>query len=338
MTTAPTPVPASASAAQRGGGAPGPVSPSSPAATAAPAPTTTTGTAAGRRSPRPARGRAGRSRAWLAALPLLLFFVIGFGLPAVAIAIGAFTTSTDAPDGGGTFTTDNLTGSLQGAYFTALWGSVKLSLLTALIATVVGLPLAQAVATSRFRVFREAVLSASGVLANFGGVPLAFMFVATLGNSGEVTKRLGLTKHGWNLYTFSGLSVVYLYFLVPLMVITITPALEGLRVQWREAAYNNGATVVQYWRHVALPVLVPSLLGGFVLLFGASFAAYATAEAMVGSSVPLISMQIGDALSGNVLVGQGNLALALGLDMIVVACLVMAVYLPLQRRSAKWLA
>ena len=132
--------------------------------------------------------------------------------------------------------------------------------------------------------------------------------------------------------------MVYLYFLVPLMVITITPALEGLKAQWREAASNNGATSLQYWRHVALPVLLPSLLGGFVLLFGASFAAYATAEAMVGSSVPLISMQIGDALSGNVLVGQGNLALALGLDMIVVACLVMALYLPLQRRSAKWLA
>ncbi|MBV2151411.1 ABC transporter permease subunit [Kitasatospora sp. SUK 42] len=326
MTTAPTPVPAPASAAHSGGGATaGPVTPATATATTA-------------KAPRPGRRRTGGSRAWLAALPLLLFFVIGFGLPAVAIAIGAFTTSTDAPDGGGTFTTDNLTGSLQGAYWTALWGSVKLSLLTALIATVVGLPLAQAVATSRFRVFREAVMSASGVLANFGGVPLAFMFVATLGNSGEVTKKLGLTRHGWNLYTFSGLSVVYLYFLVPLLVITITPALEGLKAQWREAAANNGATALQYWRHVALPVLVPSLLGGFVLLFGASFAAYATAEAMVGSSVPLISMQIGDALSGNVLVGQGNLALALGLDMIVVACLVMAVYLPLQRRSAKWLA
>ncbi|MFF1786328.1 ABC transporter permease [Kitasatospora sp. NPDC058243] len=349
MTTAPTPVPAPASAAQSGGGAPGPAAttPATADATTAKATDTTattattaksTETAETARAPRPGKPRAGRGRAWLAALPLLLFFLVGFGLPAVAIAIGAFTTSPDAPDGGGTFTTDNLTGSLQGAYWTALWGSVKLSLLTALIATVVGLPLAQAVATSRFRVFREAVLSASGVLANFGGVPLAFMFVATLGNAGEVTKKFGLTSHGWNLYTFTGLSVVYLYFLVPLMVITITPALEGLRTQWREAAYNNGATVVQYWRHVALPVLVPSLLGGFVLLFGASFAAYATAEAMVGSSVPLISMQIGDALSGNVLVGQGNLALALGLDMIVVACLVMAVYLPLQRRSAKWLA
>ncbi|MFJ9696176.1 ABC transporter permease [Kitasatospora sp. NPDC101183] len=325
MTTAPTPVPASTPAAQSGGGAPGPAAPSTASARTA-------------KAPRPGRRRSGGSRAWLGALPLILFFAIGFGLPAVAIAIGAFTTSSDAPDGGGTFTTDNLTSSLQGAYWTAMWGSVKLSLLTALISTIVGLPLAQAVATSRFRMFREAVMSASGVLANFGGVPLAFMFVATLGNSGEVTKRLGLTKHGWNLYTFSGLSVVYLYFLVPLMVITITPALEGLKSQWREAASNNGATAVQYWRHVALPVLLPSLLGGFVLLFGASFAAYATAEAMVGSSVPLISMQIGDALSGNVLVGQGNLALALGLDMIVVACLVMAVYLPLQRRSAKWLA
>ncbi|HJD81467.1 ABC transporter permease subunit [Kitasatospora aureofaciens] len=328
MTTAPTPVPATASAAQSGGGAPGPAS----------SPTASAVTVVQTGAPRPAGRRARGSRAWLAALPLVLFFAIGFGLPAVAIAVGAFTTSSDAPDGGGTFTTDNLTGSLQGAYWTALWGSVKLSLLTALIATVVGLPLAQAVATSRFRAFREAVMSASGVLANFGGVPLAFMFVATLGNSGEVTRKLGLTEHGWNLYTFSGLSVVYLYFLVPLMVITITPALEGLKAQWREAASNNGATSLQYWRHVALPVLLPSLLGGFVLLFGASFAAYATAEAMVGSSVPLISMQIGDALSGNVLVGQGNLALALGLDMIVVACLVMALYLPLQRRSAKWLA
>ncbi|KJK58680.1 ABC transporter permease [Saccharothrix sp. ST-888] len=324
MTTAPTPVPTPAAADLGGGaGAPGTATPESRAASSA---------------PRPARRSRGGSRAWLAALPLLLFFVVGFGLPTVAITIGAFTTSTDSPDGGGTFTTANLTDSLQGAYWTALFGSIKLSLLTALIGTVVGLPLAQAVLTSRFRMFREAVLSGSGVLANFGGVPLAFMFVATLGNSGEVTQKLGLTKHGWNLYTFSGLSVVYLYFLVPLMILTITPALEGLRVQWREAASNNGATVLQYWRHVALPVLLPSLLGGFVLLFGASFAAYATAEAMVGSSVPLISMQIGDALSGNVLVGQGNLALALGLDMIVVACLVMAIYLPLQRRSAKWLA
>ena len=89
---------------------------------------------------------------------------------------------------------------------------------------------------------------------------------------------------------------------------------------------------------MALPVLLPTLLGGFVLLFGSSFAAYATAAAMVGSSIPLVTLQIADAISGNVLVGQESVALALSLDMVLVAGLVMAVYLPLQRRSARWLA
>ena len=250
---------------------------------------------------------------------------------------GAFTAK-DPATGATSYTLGNLTTSLKGAYLTALLGSVKLSAVSAALGTLVGLPLAQAVVTSRFRALREAVLTASGVLANFGGVPLAFAFVATLGNAGVLTRHFGLTSKGWDLYSFWGLVVVYLYFLIPLMVLTVTPALDGLRVQWREAARNNGATAVQYWRFVALPVLRPTLLGGFVLLFGSAFAAYATAAAMVGSSIPLVTLQIADAISGNVLVGQENVALALSLDMVLVAGLVMAVYLPLQRRSARWLA
>ncbi|WP_432191680.1 ABC transporter permease [Streptomyces sp. bgisy027] len=273
----------------------------------------------------------------LAVLPLLVFTALAFGLPALAMLNGAFTVKAPAT-GATSYTADNLTNSLQGAYLTALLGSVKLSAVSAALGALVGLPLAQAVVTSRFRALREAVLTASGVLANFGGVPLAFAFVATLGNAGVLTRHLGLTDKGWDLYSFWGLVLVYLYFLIPLMVLTITPALEGLRSQWREAAQNNGATTVQYWRHVALPVLLPTLLGGFVLLFGSAFAAYATAAAMVGSSIPLVTLQIADALSGNVLVGQENVALALSLDMVLVAGLVMALYLPLQRRSARWLA
>ncbi|MFI6936021.1 ABC transporter permease [Streptomyces sp. NPDC050287] len=278
-----------------------------------------------------------RPLGWLAVVPLLVFTAVAFGVPALAMLDGAFTAK-DPATGAGSYTVDNLTASLRGAYLTALLGSVKLSAVSASIAAVAGLPLAQAVVTSRFRALREAVLTASGVLANFGGVPLAFAFVATLGNAGVLTRHLGLTDKGWDLYSFWGLVIVYLYFLIPLMVLTITPALDGLRSQWREAAQNNGATSVQYWRHVALPVLLPSLLGGLVLLFGSAFAAYATAAAMVGSSIPLVTLQIADALSGNVLVGQENVALALSLDMVLVAGLVMAVYLPLQRRSARWLA
>ncbi|MEU1302308.1 ABC transporter permease [Streptomyces shenzhenensis] len=277
-----------------------------------------------------------RAPGWLAVAPLLAFTAVAFGIPALAMLNGAFTVQ-DRATGTTSYTLGNLTTSLQGPYLTALAGSVKLSAVTAVLGVALGLPLAQAVVASRSRALRDAVLTGSGVLANFGGVPLAFAFVATLGNAGVLTRHLGLADAGWSLYSFWGLVIVYLYFLIPLMVLTITPALDGLRSQWREAARNNGATTVQYWRHVALPVLAPSLLGGLVLLFGSAFAAYATAAAMVGSTVPLVTLQIADAISGNVLVGQENVALALSLDMVLVAGLVMAVYLPLQRRSARWL-
>jgi putative spermidine/putrescine transport system permease protein len=293
-------------------------------------PTTTAVVRRGRAVASSGRGRTGH---WLAAVPLLVFVLLAFGIPALAMLNGALRSNgTDAH-----YTFANIAATTHGGYLTALWGSVRLSALSALLATVLGLPLAQAVVTARGGALRRIVLSASGVLANFGGVPLAFAFVATLGNAGVLTQRLHLTDHGWSLYSFTGLTIVYLYFLIPLMVLTVVPALDGLRAQWREAAHNNGATTWQYWRHVALPVLTPSLLGGFVLLFGSAFAAYATAAAMVGATVPLVTLQIANTLNSNVSADQANVALALSLDMVVVAAIVMAIYLPLQRRSARWL-
>ncbi|MEV0411510.1 ABC transporter permease subunit [Streptomyces sp. NPDC050448] len=290
------------------------------------------GTAGGSTS----RRRRRSPRTWLAALPLLAFTGLCFGIPLGAIAFGA-VTQTDPATGATRLTGEHLTRSLQGPYLGSLIGSVQLSALTATVGGVLGVLIAQAVVTSRSRALRSAALTASGVLANFGGVPLAFAFIATVGISGVVTQLADLGSLGWSLYSFTGLAVVYLYFLIPLMVLVIVPALDGLRPQWREAAQNNGASGWQFWRHVGLPVLAPSLLGGFVLLFGTAFAAHATAAALVGGSVPLVTLKIADALSGNVMTGQENVALALGLDMILIAGLVMAVYLPLQRRSARWL-
>ncbi|QIQ04930.1 ABC transporter permease [Streptomyces liangshanensis] len=290
-----------------------------------PAPGAADGTRRRRRAP----------RAWLGTLPLLVFAGLCFGLPVGALLYGAVTHKE--PGRATSLTGENITTTLHGAYLNSLTGSVELSALTALVGTVLGMLIAQAVVTSRGGALRESVLTASGVLANFGGIPLAFAFVATLGISGVVTQLVHLDTLGWNLYSFTGLSVIYLYFLVPLMVLISVPALDGLRPQWREAAQNAGATDGQFWRHVGLPVLAPTLLGGFVLLFGSAFAAYATAAALVGGSVPLVTLKIADALSGNVQVGQENVALALSLDMIVIAGLVMAVYLPLQRRSTRWL-
>ncbi|SDL98127.1 putative spermidine/putrescine transport system permease protein [Nonomuraea maritima] len=269
-----------------------------------------------------------RSRGRLGALPLLAFYAVVFGVPAVALVVGAFTVQ-------GRPSLANVSQSLQGGYLTAMIGSVRLSAVVAVLGAVLGTFLAYAVVTSRFTLLRESVLTASGVLANFGGVPLAFFWIATLGNSGVVSGLIGLPSG--SLYTFWGLVIVYLYFSIPLMVLSMAPALDGLRPQWREAAANNGATAWHYWRFVALPVLAPAMLGGVVLLFGGAFSAYATANAMVGTVVPLVTLKIASALTGDVLIGHENIALALSLDMVVVAGLVMAIYLPLQRRTSRWL-
>jgi putative spermidine/putrescine transport system permease protein len=180
------------------------------------------------------------------------------------------------------------------------------------------------------------------VFANFGGVPLAFLFIATLGSSGLVTRwlvDLGFDPyaHGFNLYSLSGVIVVYMYFQIPLMVLVILPALEGLRPAWREAAQNLGARTWDYWRLVGGPVLLPSFLGCVLLLFGSALSAYATAEALTSGTIPLTSIQIGSFLNGNVIAGQENVGKALGLGMVVIIAIAMMIYVALQRRASKWL-
>jgi putative spermidine/putrescine transport system permease protein len=128
-----------------------------------------------------------------------------------------------------------------------------------------------------------------------------------------------------------------MYFQIPLMVLIILPALEGLRPSWREAAENLGARSWSYWRHVGGPVLLPSFLSCLMLLFGSALSAYATAEALTSGVIPLTAIQIGTFLNGNVIAGQANVGKALGLGMVIIIGVVMVAYVLLQRRTAKWL-
>ena len=295
---------------------------------------------------------------WLGLCPFFLYVGLFFAVPIGFILYNAFRktlTSTGTQRDPVTqqfihtsrtfFTGSNVSDSWQGIYRTSMINSVKLSLIVAVVGAVVGLMLAYAVVTSRSNALRQIVIAAAAVTANFGGIPLVFLFVATVGNSGIVTTflndHLGISLQDdlhFRLSTVLGLGVVYLYFLIPLMVLVMTPALEGLKPQWGEAAENLGASRWQYWRYVAGPVLLPNFLGSVLLLFCSSFSAYATAEALIGSSFPLVPLQIDSVLSGNVLAGQENLGAALALDMIIIVLPLTVVYQLLQRRTSRWLA
>lgn len=189
---------------------------------------------------------------------------------------------------------------------------------------------------------RSFLVSFSGVASNFAGVPLAFAFVATLGNAGLVTRLIeGLTHvdihaQGFTIYSFWGLSIVYMYFQFPLMVLIMAPALDGLRREWREACENLGGNSFHYWRHVALPILLPTLLGTAILLFGNAFGAYATAYAFTGSFLNLVTIVIGAQIQGDVLYNPG-LGNAMAMGMIVIMSFCMLGYSWLQRRAARWM-
>jgi putative spermidine/putrescine transport system permease protein len=279
------------------------------------------------------------SARWLGILPFGLYIALGLGVPTVAIAIAAFHDEAK-----GTWSFININAALHGVYLTGLRTSLELSVVTAILPAIFGVLIAYAIHTARRgNILRRVVMTASGVFANFGGVQLALLFIATLSTTGVVTGWISdifgvdIWKHGFSLFTFFGVVLVYMYFQIPLMVLIILPALEGLRPAWREAAQNMGAGSWQYWRYVGAPVLFPSFLGCMLLLFGSAFSAYATAEALTGGTVSLISIQIGALLNGNVLAGQENLGYALGLIMVVIIAIIMIFYTIIQRRAARWL-
>ncbi len=273
---------------------------------------------------------------WIGIAPFFLFAVLFLVLPAGSLFVGSFQ------DAQGHFTLANVEGLFSPYILNAYQLTIKVSLATALGGALFGFLLAYAVTLGGLpRWLRPALLTFSGVASNFAGVPLSFAFISTLGRVGMVTVLLrdllgiNLYQTGFNLYSFWGLCLTYMYFQFPLMVLIITPSLEGLKREWREACENLGGSGWHYWRYVALPVLLPSLLATTVLLFGNAFGAYATAYALTGGSLNLVPIIIGAQIRGDVLHDPG-LGYALALGMVVIMGLSILLYSWLQGQAARW--
>jgi putative spermidine/putrescine transport system permease protein len=277
-----------------------------------------------------------RLRPSLALLPFLGYLFVFLLIPTVTVVVGAFVED-------GRPSLANVSALGDPVALTTLRTSVVLSAASAAIGAVLGSVLAYLVVTgSPDSPLRRFVTALAGVLAQCGGVMLAFAFIATIGFTGTLTvwvqAHLGVNIYGsgW-LFALPGLILVYSYFQIPLMVIVFLPALDGIRPQWREASVTLGATSWQYWTQVAIPLLRPAFLGAALLLFANAFAAYATAAALVSQGSPIVPLLIRAGLSSEVLLGHQHLAYALAFEMIIVVAIVMGLYALLLRRTARWL-
>lgn len=266
---------------------------------------------------------------------LFLLFVLAFLIaPTVVLIVQTFI-------GDKGFTLSYIAGLWDYQYRVAFENSIILGVASAFTGLIGGFLLAYAsLQPGAPSVLRTIVTSFSAVAANFAGVPLAFAFISTLGSLGFVTillKHLGINIYGmgFSLYSLTGMTITFAYFQIPLMLIIITPAIQGLRAQWREASDGLGATSWQYWRLIGLPILTPSLLGGFLLLFGSAFSAYATPYALTDGNIALVTIDISNVLSGNVM-SDPQVGAALSTGMILVMAVVLVIYSFVSRYAARW--
>lgn len=274
---------------------------------------------------------------YLGLAPFGVYVLLFLGLPtALAVLTGLFNDD-------GAFTFDNLTALGDPVILTTFWNSIWLSALTAVIGAVIGAVVCYAlIETKPDGALRSIVDSASGVLAQFGGVMLAFAFVSLIGVQGLLRTILqnqfgiDIFAEGVWLYEVPGLVLPYIYFQVPLMIIVFLPALEALKPQWSEANATLGGTRAIYWWRIGFPVLLPSFIGSLLLLFANSFSSYATAAALTSQGQGIVPLQIRAALTSETVLGRENLAGALALGMIVVMAIVMVLYAQLERRASRW--
>lgn len=278
-----------------------------------------------------------RALSWLGLVPFAAYVLLFLALPtAIAIGTGFF-------DGDGALTFGNVTGLFDPVVMNTFWNSFWIAALTAVVGSVVGALVCYALIGAKpSGALRSVVDSAAGVLAQFGGVMLAFAFIATIGIQGMITIFLKDTvgfdifADGIWIYEAPGLILPYLYFQIPLMIITFLPALESLKPQWAEASATLGGSGWAYWRHIGMPVLLPSFTGCLLLLFANAFSSFATAAALISQGSQIVPLQIRAALTSETLLGRQNMAGALALGMIVVMAIVMFGYSRLQKRAERW--
>lgn len=287
----------------------------------------------------PARSAPGRrlSLDWLGVVPFVIFAVMFLLLPTLYLVGSAFVGRD------GQFTFDNIAGLFTDQILAAYWISIRISAVSAILGAAIGLAMALAIIRGRLpAALRSSVMTFSGVASNFAGVPLAFAFISTLGRLGLVTIILktlfdiDIYRAGFNLLSFWGLTLTYLYFQIPLMLLIIAPAIDGLRREWSEAAQTLGASTWQFWRHIGLPILWPSILGTLSLLFANAFGAIATAYALTGSSLNIVPILLYAQIRGDALQNPG-LGAALALGMIAITALANIIYLVVSARAERWM-
>jgi putative spermidine/putrescine transport system permease protein len=269
----------------------------------------------------------------LAFSPFLIFCVMFELIPTVALLLGSVGgIERHSPEWIAKVFTNP---TFQRSIVNSLLLAVTSSLLGAIIGTAIG----YAITRTRHNRIRGPLIGLASLSSNAGGVALGFAFITILGSAGMLTillRQFGIDLISFfSIYSVVGLIVVYLYFQVPLMIVLMLPAFVALKEDWAEASASLGGTGRDFWRRVGVPVLMPSVVAGTVLLFASSMGAYATAQALIGSRINLMTIQISILRRGEILY-QPAQADAMATVLLAIVALSVLAYHLMQKQAQRW--
>lgn len=269
----------------------------------------------------------------LALVPFLIVAMLYEIVPLITVIVKSFQ-----PDGGTGFTLENyLSVFSKLLYQKAIINSIKISLTSAVAGIIIAFLGARAAHQHQGKL-NHVFMTVLNMVSNFAGIPLAFAYMILLGNAGLVVnigKELGINALStYNLYTMNGMSLIYIYFQIPLSTLLLIPAFDGVQKQWKEACTLLGGTPGIFWRKVGIPVLMPSILGTFSVLFANALAAYATIYALMMDNIALLPVQIAGCFTGEVKIRAG-LGGALSVVMMAIMVIMILITNGLSRRFQK---
>ena len=269
----------------------------------------------------------------LALVPFLIVAMLYEIVPLITVIVKSFQ-----PDGGTGFTLENYQSVFSKLlYQKAIINSIKISLTSAVAGIIIAFLGARAAHQHQGKL-NHVFMTVLNMVSNFAGIPLAFAYMILLGNAGLVVnigKELGINALStYNLYTMNGMSLIYIYFQIPLSTLLLIPAFDGVQKQWKEACTLLGGTPGIFWRKVGIPVLMPSILGTFSVLFANALAAYATIYALMMDNIALLPVQIAGCFTGEVKIRAG-LGGALSFVMMAIMVIMILITNGLSRRFQK---
>ena len=269
----------------------------------------------------------------LALVPFLIVAMLFEIVPLITVIVKSFQ-----PDGGTGFTLENYQSVFSKLlYQKAIINSIKISLTSAVAGIIIAFLGARAAHQHQGKL-NHVFMTVLNMVSNFAGIPLAFAYMILLGNAGLVVnigKELGINALStYNLYTMNGMSLIYIYFQIPLSTLLLIPAFDGVQKQWKEACTLLGGTPGIFWRKVGIPVLMPSILGTFSVLFANALAAYATIYALMMDNIALLPVQIAGCFTGEVKIRAG-LGGALSVVMMAIMVIMILITNGLSRRFQK---